>query len=79
MQIESLKSQVEKLELELAEKNKLIDSITPLRDELSKNISEIKEHKEEYKRLVDEVRKMKEIMNQTIYKNRWKLIKFLLK
>ena len=33
----------------------------------------------EYGELVYELRKMKEIMNKTVYKGRWKLIRFLIK
>ena len=78
-QIELLKSKNEKLELELKQKDELINSITPLRDELMRNISEAKKYKKEYKKLVNEVKKMKDILNQTVYKGRWKLIRFLIK
>lgn len=78
-QIESLKLQVEKLELENEEKDKIINSVSFLRDELSRNISEVKIHEKEYKELIAELRKMKETMNKTVYKGRWNLIKFLIK
>lgn len=78
-QIESLKLKNEKLELELKRKDEIINSIASLRDELIQNISEIKEYKKQYKALIDEVRKMKKITNQTVYKGRWKLIRFLIK
>lgn len=78
-QIEDLKLQNEKLRLKLQEKDELINSIAFMREELAQNVSEIKRHKEEYKKLIDEVRKMKEIINQTVYKGRWRIIKFLLK
>lgn len=78
-QIEALKFQIKKLKLEIKEKEETINSIAPLKDELSQEISDIKEHKKEYKKLIDEVRKMKDIMNHTIYKGRWWLIRLLLK
>ena len=78
-QIEDLKSENEKLKLELQEKDKIINSVAHLRDELTKNVAESKKYKEEFKELVQELRKMKEIMNQTVFRGRWKLIKFLLK
>jgi DNA repair exonuclease SbcCD ATPase subunit len=78
-QIESQKNEIDKLKLELKEKDKMIHSVDSLRNELSQNISEIKKYKEEYKILIDEVRKMKSIINQDVYKNRWWLIKFLIK
>ena len=78
-QIESLKLQIEKLKLECEEKDKIINSVDPMRKELAENIKEYKRLKNEYKSSVKELRKMKEIMNVTVYKGRWKLIKFLIK
>jgi archaellum component FlaC len=78
-QIEDLKLQVAKLELELKEKNEVISSVDHLRNELSKDIAEVKGYKKEYKKLINELRKMKEIMNQEVYKGLWKLIRFLIK
>lgn len=78
-QIEDLKSQVQKLKLELEEKDKIIDSITHLRNEMLKNVDDIKRYKKEYKELVYEFRKMMEVFNQEVFKGRWKLIKLLMK
>lgn len=78
-QIESLESQVQKLRLEIEEKNRIIDSIVPLREELIQNVAEYKKYKNQSKNLVDELRKMKEVINQEVYKGRWRLIKFLIK
>ena len=78
-QIEDLKSQNEKLKLELQEKGMLINSVAPLKEELMQNIAEVKRSKKEYAKLISELRKMKDIMNQEVYKNRWWLIKYLIK
>lgn len=78
-QIESLKVENESLKLKLQEKDEMINSVTPLKNELTNNVNEVKKCKEEYKRLVKELRKMKEILNQTVYKGRWRLIKWLIK
>lgn len=78
-QIQSLTAEIAKLKLEIEEKNKMINSIASLKDELAKNISDTKKYKKEYKELIDELRKMKEVMNQTVYKGKWWLIKFLIK
>ena len=78
-QIESLESQVQKLKLEIEEKNRIIGSITPLREELIQNVAESKKYKDQSKNLVDELRKMKEVVNREVYKGRWRLIKFLIK
>lgn len=78
-QIEELKLQNEKLKLEIKKNEEIINSITPLKDELMQNAEDMKKYKEEYRILIHELRKMKEILNQDVYKGRWKLIKFLLK
>ena len=57
----------------------VINSVASLREELSRNVEEVKKHKNEYKSLIEELRKMKEIINKTVYKGRWRLIKFLIK
>ena len=76
-QIEDLKSQVRRLQLEIEEKNKVIDSIEPMRKELAHNIAITKQYKNEFKSLIEEVRIMKNIINQEVYKGRWKIIKLL--
>lgn len=78
-EIEFLKSENEKLQLRLQEKDELINSVDSLRSELTRNINDAKKYKEEYKKIIDELKKMKEIMNQEVYKGRWKLIRLLMK
>lgn len=78
-QIEELESQVRNLKLEIEEKNKIINSTSSLRDEMAKNVADIKGYKIKYKELVDEVRKMKDGINQEVYKGRWWLVKLLIK
>lgn len=77
--IEDLEFQVEALKLECAKKDELINSIEPLRDELIQNIKDTSGYKKEYKELVQEVRKMKEVLNREVFKGKWKLVKFLIK
>lgn len=78
-QIEKFKSENEKLKNKLIEKDEIISSIEPMRKEMADNLKEQKRLKEEYKSLIDELKKMKEIVNQTVYKKRWWLIKHLIK
>ena len=65
-QIEDLESQNRELKLEIEEKNKVINSVEFLRKELEDNVAQSKKYKEESKELVQELRKMKEIVNQTV-------------
>ena len=78
-QIKTLKFQIEKLKLDIKEKDEIINSVAPLKNELSQNVAEIKKYKEQYRVLIDELRKMKEIINQEVYRGRWKIVKFLIK
>lgn len=78
-QIESLKLQIEKLKIECKEKNEIINSVTPLRNELTENVNEIKKYKKEYIKLIQELKKMKKIVNQKVYRGRWKIVRWLIK
>lgn len=78
-QIKDLESQVRKLQLEIEEKNKIINSIEPMREEMAKHIAEAKKCKVEFESLTNELRKMKDVMNDTVYKGRWNVIKFLIR
>lgn len=80
-QIEKSNSEIENLKNKLIEKDKIINSIEPMRKEMAENLKEQKRLKNEYKSLIDELKKMKEIVTQEVYKSswRWKLIKFLIK
>lgn len=77
--IESLELEIEKLKLELDEKDKIIRAVEPMQKEMDENVEEIKKYKKEYVKLIKELKKMKEVANQTMYKGRWKLVKFLIK
>lgn len=78
-QIEQLKEKVQKLELELEEKDRILNSVDSLRKELKQNVEDIKQKKEEYQVLINEVKNMKNIINKETFKNRWWLVKFLVK
>lgn len=78
-QIEKLKLQNDKLKLKLKEKENIINSFANLKDELVQNVAKVKKYKQEYKGLINELRKMKEIINITVYKGRWWLVRLLIK
>ena len=56
-QIDSLKSEIEKLNLKLQEKDEIINSVEHLRKEMTENVQEQKRLKNEYKQLVQELKK----------------------
>lgn len=78
-QIESMKLEIENLKIECQKKDEIIKSVDFLKSELSENVIEIKKYKEQYKKLIKELRNMKTILNQEVYRGKWGLIKFLIK
>lgn len=78
-QIEALKLQIEALNAELEAKDEIINNTYSLRNELKKSIDDAEKYKEQYVELIKELRKMKEIINQEVYKGKWTLVKFLIK
>ena len=78
-EIKCLKIENEKLRLEIQEKDELINSVSPLIEELNKNIGDAKTYKEEFRKVIGELKKMKEVMNKSVFKGRWKLVRLLIK
>lgn len=78
-QIDGLKTKIAELELTIEKKDELIKSVDYLRKELADNINEIKQKKNEYEKLIKELKDMKNIMNKEVYKGRWNLVRLLIK
>ena len=78
-EIELLKLENEKLKQQIKEKDELISSIEPMRKEMEESVKEHKKLKEQYQSLIQELRLMKNAMNKEVFKNRWWLIKLLIK
>ena len=74
-----MKLENEKLNQKLKEKDEIIASIEPMRKEMIESIKEHQRMQNEYRDLVQELRQMKKIMNVTVYKGRWRLVKWLIK
>jgi predicted RNase H-like nuclease (RuvC/YqgF family) len=78
-EIESLKLENEKLKQKLKEKDEIIPSVEPMRKEMTENVKEHKRLKNEYQSLIQELRQMKKALNKEVFKNRWWLVKLLIK
>lgn len=78
-EIEFLKLENEKLKIQCKEKDKIINSVDSLRVEMAHHKDAIKDKRKEYEELIDDLRNMRKIMNQTVFKGRWRLIKLLIK
>jgi Tfp pilus assembly protein PilO len=77
-EIESLKLENEKLKQQIKEKDEMIAAIEPMRQEMTECIEKHRKLRNEYQKLIDEVKHMKEVMNKTVYKGRWWLVKLLI-
>lgn len=78
-EIESLKLENEKLQQKLKEKDEIIASVDSIRSEMIESVKEHKRLKKEYRGLIQELRQMKSILNKEVFKNRWWLVKLLIK
>lgn len=78
-EIEYLKLENEKLKKRLKEKDEMIASVEPMRKEMTENVKEHKRLKNEYQSLIQELRQMKKALNKEVFKNRWWLVKLLIK
>ena len=77
--INSLQKEISSLQIDNVKKTKLLNSINSLRDELFNTVNELKNKSNKYDELICELMQMINVMNQTVFKGRWKLIRLLLK
>ena len=78
-EIEVLKELIEELKCDCAEKDAVINSVDEFRKELKTITKELHDKSKEYDKLIKEVKEMKNVINKTVFKKRWKIVKWLLK
>ena len=78
-EIKSLEKEVENLKAMCEEKDNVISSVSYLREELQSLIDETKSKMKDYDDGVAEVKKMKKIFDEELYRGRWNLVKLLIK
>ena len=78
-EIESLKKTILDLKIEQDEKDNIIHSVDSIREEFKDIVNGLKDKEKEYDELIHDLRMMKNVMNQTVFKGRWKLVKFLIR
>lgn len=78
-EIESLKNKVSSLEIDNEKKDDIINSVDSLRVELTEVIDDLREKSKEYDCIIADLRSMRNVMNQEVFKGRWRLIRLLLK
>lgn len=77
--IDKLQKTISELEISCDEKDKVIESVNSLRDDLFAVINELKKKSEKYDILISDLMEMRKVMNQTVFKGRWRLVRWLLK
>lgn len=78
-EIDALQKKVSDLEIDNAKKDEIINAINALRNDLFAIVNELNGKSEKFDELFDELMQMRKVINQTVFKGRWKLIRFLLK
>lgn len=78
-EIENLKKEINELKIESEKKDKLLSSIESLRLDLQNIVNTLKCKQNEYDALIDELKQMRKIINDIVFKGKWKLVKFLLR
>ena len=78
-EIRFLKEKILKLQEECRKKDELINSVNDTKKELEAHIESLKKKGDEYDALNEDLMQMRKVFNQTIFKGRWKIIKWLMK
>jgi chromosome segregation ATPase len=78
-EIELLKLENQELKVQCNKKDEIINSVDSLRVEMTQHTNAIKDKRKEYDKLVEDLRKMRKVMNKEFFKGRWRLVKFLIK
>lgn len=77
--IEDMKKQISALEIDVQEKNILLKSMDDLLDDMRNTIQEVDSKKDEYDRLIAELRDMKKIMDEEVFHRKWWILKHVLR
>lgn len=78
-EIEVLKELVNELQINCNDKDNIINAVDGFHKELNDIMKDLKEYREKYNALVKEVFEMRQVLNKTVFKGRWKIIKWLMK
>ena len=78
-EIDRLKKKISELEIGMDKKDELFESVDYLVKAMENTSIEIQGKKKEYDRLIDELRQMRKIMDEEVYKKKWWIIKFLIR
>lgn len=78
-QIDALSQKIYDLEIANKEKQAMLDSLKSIRKDWKDSLDAICVQRDEYQKLIFELKEMKAVMNKTVFKGKWKLIRLLMK
>ena len=78
-EIESLKRKIEALNIDLDKKDELIHSVDDLREQLRQIVSNVRKKEQECDKLLKDMRLMHDALDREVFKNRWWIVKRLIK
>lgn len=78
-EIDRLRKKIGSLDEACEQKDMLISAIDDMRDEFVGALQDLKDKRNEYDKLVNELILMKKVMNKEVFKGKWNIIRFLLK
>lgn len=78
-EIERLKMEILKLKKECSDKDDMLNSVDSLKQELSDITKSLRGKRDEYDNIIKELKIMKSVMNQRVFKGRWWLVRLLIK
>lgn len=78
-EIERLKKTVSELQISCGQKDEMLQSIETLQTDFVSVIDDLKEKSKRYNDLIAEVYQMRNVMNQIVFKGKWKFIRLLIK
>ena len=78
-EIEQLKQKIVNLEISCEQKEKFINSINYFRDEFVNIVADLTEKNNKCDELIKELLEMRTVINNIVFKRKWKLIRLLLR
>lgn len=78
-EINAMLHEIEELQIENEQKERIRKSVEYLHEEMKLVLSEIDEQRKEYQKLIDELKQMRDVTNQIVFKGRWRWLRFFIK
>lgn len=77
-EIDGLKHEVSRLKNLCDEKDEIINSVDSYRCELQSIVLDLRSKQDEYNKKIEEIKKMKKVFDEELYKGRWDFVKLFI-